>query len=135
VDDKCVRWRAIAIEQFGYSLNLTLTFTVAALAFSLALLRDDNFHPTQAAKKTLVIALITLFASAVVGYWCTLNRLLDIRGTARRACKHPEAPAQDKLRDLGKRSLALFRIQVFLFAGGAVALALTLGLSYWQKMA
>ena len=44
-NDRCQRWRKIAIEQFGYVLNLTLTFAIATLGYCFALLKDKDFAP------------------------------------------------------------------------------------------
>jgi hypothetical protein len=32
-EDRCQRWRTIAIDQLGYAVNLTLTFTIATLGY------------------------------------------------------------------------------------------------------
>ncbi len=132
--EKCVRWRKIAIDQLGYSINLTLTFTVAALGFALTLLKEDSFRPVGGAKCLMLATFIALLLSVIFGYCCTLYRLRDFRGTARRACNHPEAPAKDELRDIGKRSLTLFKIQVVAFAIGIGSLTFSLALTYGWKL-
>lgn len=132
--ERCTRWRAIAIGQLGHSINLTLTFTVAALGFSLDLLKESTFSPMGWAKLLTLLTFISLLISAISGYWCTLNRLKDFRGTARRACDHPEAPAKDELRDIGTHSLMLFFVQAVTFVIGIASLTFALGLTYGQKL-
>jgi hypothetical protein len=133
-NDKCQRWRKIAIDQFGYALNLTLTFTIATLGYCFVLLKDKDFTPVPSAKCTMILSLSALVLSAICGFICVLNRLLDFRGTARRACNHPKAPTQDELRDMGNRTWVLFYVQLGAFAIGVGALAVTLLLTYGRKL-
>jgi hypothetical protein len=93
-NDKCHRWRKIAIDQLGYVLNLTLTFAIATLGYCFVLLKDKEFAPGHSAKQTMVLAMSALAISAIVGFVCALVRLLDFRGTARRACEPPEETNQ-----------------------------------------
>jgi hypothetical protein len=133
-DDKCQRWRKIAIDQLGYVLNLTLTFAIATLGYCFALLKDKDFVPVPSARCAMILSLSALVLSATCGFVCVLNRLLDFRGTARRACDHPRAPTKDELRDLGNRTWVLFYFQLGLFATGVGALAVTLLLTYGGKL-
>lgn len=133
-DDKCQRWRKIAIDQLGYVLNLTLTFTVAALGYLFVLLEKKDFVPEASAKCFTKLSLLVLALSAICGYVCALNRLWDFRGTARRACDHPMAPTKDELRDLGTRTWCLFYLQLALFGMGLVFLAVVLLLTYGSKL-
>jgi len=93
-DDRCHRWRKIAIDQLFYTLNLTLTFTIAALGFWFALLKGKDFNPVSGAKSWMWASLAGLAISAFVGFICALCRLWDFRGTARRACEHLGRPYQ-----------------------------------------
>jgi hypothetical protein len=133
-DDKCQRWRKIAIDQLGYVLNLILIFAVTALGYCFALLRDKDFTPACSTKVSMILALVAFSISAICGFICTVVRLLDFRGTARRACDHPKAPTQDALRDLDNATLVLFYIQLGAFTIGAGALMSTLLLTYGQKL-
>jgi hypothetical protein len=133
-EEKCWRWRTLALGQLGYSLNLTLTFAIAALGFCFALLRDESFHPSGCTKCAFIAALVFLTLSSLLGYSCVLSRVKDFRGTARRACNHAEKPTQDELRDLDKRVLSLVDWQVYTFGGGVTSLALTLLLHYGHKL-
>ncbi len=132
--DKCQRWRKIAIEQLSYTLNLTLTFTIAALGFWFALLKDTAFTPASDAKCALWIALFSLVISGFLGFICTLSRLWDFRGTARRACKHLKAPTKGELRELGDTTWVLFYLQLIAFGLGVVTLAAALLLTYGSKL-
>jgi hypothetical protein len=133
-NDKCQRWRKIAIDQFGYALNLTLTFTIATLGYCFVLLKDKDFVPTPSAKCAMILSLGAHALSAIFGFICVLNRLWDFRGTARRACNHPNAPTKDELRDLGDRTWILFCVQLVAFGIGVVALAVTFLLTYGGKL-
>jgi hypothetical protein len=133
-NDKCQRWRKIAIDQLGYALNLTLTFAIATLGYWFALLKDKDFAPGSSAKCTMILSLSALALSAICGLICVVNRLLDFRGTARRACNHSKAPTQDDLRGLGTWTWAMFYVQLVVFAIGVGALAITLLLTYGGKL-
>jgi hypothetical protein len=132
--DKCPRWRKIAIDQLGYALNLILTFAVATLGYWFVLLRDHDFNPVGHAKCSMILSLAALAISAFCGCSCVLTRLLDFRGTARRACNHPDAPAKAELSELGAITWILFTIQLVMFALGALSLAVALLLTYGDKL-
>jgi hypothetical protein len=134
-DDRCQRWRKIAIDQLGYALNLTLTFAIATLGYWFALLKDKDFTPGPSARCLMVLSLLTLGISSASGFICVVTRLWDFRGTARRACDHPEAPTKDELRGLGAAAWVLFYVQLVAFAIGVGSLALTLLLTYGRKLA
>jgi hypothetical protein len=133
-NDKCQRWRRIAIDQLGYALNLTLTFAIATLGYCFALLKDEVFRPGTSAKCAFILSMLALALSGICGFTAVVTRLWDFRGTARRACNHPAAPAKDELRGLGTSTWVLFYVQLGAFAIGAGALALTLLLTYGGKL-
>ncbi len=133
-DDKCHRWRKIAIDQLGYSLNLTKTFDIAALAYCFSLLNDKEFVPTGGAKEWMILALVTLGISAVCGIICVINRLNDFRGTARRACGHEQKPMKEELRGLGNWTWGLFYAQLVGFGVGVAAVGIALVHTYGSKL-
>lgn len=133
-DDKCQRWRKIAIDQLGYSLNLTLTFDIAALAYCFSLLKDQEFVPAAAAKGWIILALITLSISGMCGISCVINRLNDFRGTARRACGHEKRPTQEELRGLGRWTWGLFYAQLVGFGIGVAAVGIAVVCTYGSKL-
>ena len=132
--DAPVRWQKIAIDQLGYALNLVLTFTVAALGYAFALLRDDGFRPVPCAKCLFIIALAGLATSAVCGLACVLTRLSDFRGTAERARADGTAPTKGRLKRLGEWTWYLFRFQLVAFALGVAALGVALLLTFGGKL-
>jgi hypothetical protein len=132
--DSCQRWRKVAIDQLGYLINLSLTFTIAALGYCFLLLKDRDFTPVSSAKVGMIIAMLALALAALFGFACALIRLLDFRGTARRACNHPKKPTQDAMRELDNLTWVLFYLQSGGFATGIVALAITLLLTYGGKL-
>jgi hypothetical protein len=91
-NDRCQRWRKIAIDQLGYLVNLTLGFAIGALGYCFVLLKDKDFTPTDSAKGAMMLSISALVLSAIFGFICAVVRLLDFRGTARRACDHPNKP-------------------------------------------
>jgi hypothetical protein len=132
--DRSQRWRKIAIDQLGYLLNLTLTFAIAALGYCFVLLKDRDFTPEHLAKHAMMVAIISLAVSALAGFICSLNRLLDFRATARRACDHPNEPNKDVTRDLGQVTWYMLYFQIVAFGVGIAALAISLLLTYGFKL-
>jgi hypothetical protein len=133
-DDRSQRWRKIAIDQFGYALNLLLTLTVAAVAYWFALLRDQAFLPSSTAKGWMIASLVALTFAALFGLVCVLNRLLDFRGTAQRASEKPEAPTRDELRWRGRVTWALLYAELIGFSVGMVTIAIALLLTFGSKL-
>src|SRR5437868_2221446 len=95
------RWQRIAMDQLGYVLNLFLTFTVAALAYWFTVVKDPRFAPSTLEKCLMIASFIGLAVAAVLGVLCVVNRLRDFRGTAQRASRKPDAPTEDRLRQIG----------------------------------
>lgn len=133
-DDRCQRWRKIAIDQLSYAVNLTLTFAVAALGYWFVLLQNDHFIPGASAKFFMSWSFRALVLSTIFGFACVVNRLWDFRGTARRACGHPKAPSKEALRDLGSYTWWLFYLQLALFGTGVLLLAAALLETYGGKL-
>jgi len=133
--ERFTRWQKITIDQFGYTLNLTLTFTIAALAYWFELLRDAAFIPGPAARRWMCLALFALSLSALAGFGCALNRLQDFRGSTKRAGGKPDAPTRAHLRCRGRISWLLLYTQLSGFATGIAALAITLLLTCGAKLA
>jgi hypothetical protein len=104
-NERFIRWQKIAHEQLGFTLNFVLTLTIAALGYIFALLKDKEFLPSHCAKCSLILSLLSLAIAAVCGMWCTINRLRDVQGTARKIRKAPDAPSTRELRVIGKRSV------------------------------
>jgi hypothetical protein len=129
-----IRLQKIAIDQLGYTLNLMFALSIGALAYSFGLLKDKEFVPGSSAKCAMLMALLFFFVSAISGFFCVLNRLWDIRGTAQRAKRDPEAPSRDELKGLGKGTWYLFHCHYFTFASGIAALAIALLLTWGHKL-
>jgi hypothetical protein len=129
-----IRWQKIAIDQLGYTLNLIFTLSVAALGYCFVLLKDKDFIPGCTAKRAVLTSLLLLSISAVSGFFCILNRLSDIRGTARRAKGDSDAPTRDELRGLGRATWCLFLCHAYTFAAGVLSQAVALVLTYGHKL-
>lgn len=132
--DKFQRWQKITIEHLGYTINLFLTFGIAALGYCFALLKDKDFLPGTSARCVMVFALMTLALSLISGVFCTLNRLADFRGTAQRSRKNPGAPSQEEQRTVGVTTWCLLYIQVITVTLGLILLALVMLLTYGYKL-
>jgi hypothetical protein len=98
------------------------------------LLKDATFVPAGIAKACLWLSLCSLIVSAFLGFICATCRLWDFRGTARRACNHPEAPPKGELRELGDMTWVLFYLQLFAFGIGVATLGTALVLTYGNKL-
>ena len=133
-NDAFQRWQQTSIEQVGYAVNLILTFTVAVLGYWFVLIQDKEFNPDGSAKCAMLWSLLSLVVAAVFGLICVVVRLLDFRGTARRARQRPDAPSQKALRELGGVTWGSFWIQIGSFILGVVALAIALLLTYGRKI-
>jgi len=132
--ERFVRWQRLAIDQLGFTLNFVLTLTIAALGYIFALLKDKEFIPPCVAKYSLVLSLLCLAIAAICGMWCTINRLRDVQGTARRIRKTEGAPSSRELRVMGKHTWKLFYTQLVTFSLGIASLVVALLLTYGGKL-
>jgi len=149
--DRFVRWQGITITQFGYAINLILTFATAALGFSIALVRDKEFRellPQHCGKWLLIGVLISFAASIVAGLLCVLNRLRDFRTTAQIARRRQKLEtgtdsaqtdaeldkASEEAGELGEQTWKFFWTQVVTFGIGMVGLCLVVALVYLPKL-
>jgi hypothetical protein len=135
-NDRFQRWQKISIDPLGYALNLILTLTIATLGYCVVLLKDRDFAPTFSAKCAMLLSLLALALSAISGFACVFNRLRDFRGTAKRARSDfsSEVPTKEHLDKLGRTTWVLFKFQLFTFAFGVIALAISLLLTYGGKL-
>lgn len=133
-NDSFQRWQKIRIDHFSYAQNLILTFAVAALGYWFVLLKDSVL-PTPEAKRLMLYALVGLALSATSGLLCVLNRLLDFRGTTKRAGNKPDMPTTEYLRILGRLTWALFYFQLATFFVGIALMASALLVAYRSKLA
>ena len=129
------RWQKIAIDQLTYALNLFLALTIAVLAYWFSLLRDDGFMPGATAKCLMLLSLLALAVAGLCGLACVVLRLIDFRGTARRARGREDAPTRDELRGLGRLTWNLFYIHLAGFGVGVLLLSVALLLTYGGRFA
>jgi hypothetical protein len=132
--ERFVRWQRLAIDQLGFTLNFILTLTIAALGYIFALLKDKEFLPAHFAKCSLILSLVSLAIAAICGMWCTINRLRDVQGTARRIRRTAGAPSSRELRVMGKRTWKLFYTKLWTFSLGIAFLGVALLLTYGGKL-
>lgn len=135
-DEKFIRWQGITITQLSYSINLILTFSVAALGFGVSLLLSEEFNPTSCQAYAYFSSLFLLLASGAFGIWCTINRLRDFRATAkicslkRKDENNSELPDLRELtKKLGKKTWGIFWWQIGSFSVGILILVLSVAFS------
>jgi hypothetical protein len=133
--ERFIRWQRLALDQLGFTLNFVLTLTIAALGYIFALLKDKEFLlPSHFAKCSLILSLLSLAIAAICGMWCTINRLRDVQGTARKIRRAPDAPSSRELRVMGKRTWKLFYTQLWAFSVGIAFLVAALLLTFGGKL-
>jgi hypothetical protein len=124
--ERYVRWQDYRITQFSFAINLFLTFAVAALGFSLALIKEPAFTLPAGTEWLLRHAIYSLAASVVFGTLATLCRLFDFRCTAitikKKSSDWRQSVAEFLARWLGGVSWALFYFQLAALAYGACRL-------------
>ena len=133
---KFIRWQSIAITQLSYSINLILTFSVAAIGFAVSLLLNDSFEPSDCQKHFFILSLFLLLLSGALGIWCTINRLRDFRATARITnLKGKEGNVSELTglraltKKLGEKTWGIFWWQIGSFSAGILILVLSVAFS------
>ena len=136
-----IRWQAITIAQLTYSVNLILSFSVAALAFQVSILLNERFIPEALQKCMFSISLILLIVATGLGIWCVINRLRDFRATMKVARMREEGKSDEEMQPyrmlykrLGKRTWLLFWWQIGAFGVGVLLLAVSITASLSQKL-
>jgi len=135
-DEKFIRWQSIAITQLSYSINLILTFSVAAIGFAVSLLLNESFKPSDCQEHSFILSLIILLLSGAFGIWCTINRLRDFRATARIANLKRKEGNEAELTELriltkrlGEKTWGIFWWQIGSFSAGIIILVLSVAFS------
>jgi len=135
-NEKFIRWQSTAITQLSYSINLILTFSVAALGFGVSLLLNESYKPTACQVYIYFFSLFLFLLSGAFGIWCTINRLRDFRATAkicdlkRKDKNSIELPELRRLtRNLGKKSWKIFWWQIGTFSAGVLLMVLSVAFS------
>jgi hypothetical protein len=136
--ERFIRWQAVTVAQLSYSINLILTFTVAALGFGASLLLKEPFQPGSWPLRLLLLSLLLLLAAGGLGVWCTINRLRDFRATTKitrlRTKEGHDADAELNIlraltNKLGGRTWGIFWWQIGVFSAGIILLVLAVALA------
>jgi hypothetical protein len=134
-----VRWEGYRIAQFSFAINLFLTFSVGALGFCLALIKDNDFSPPDGMGYLLLHSVFSLGGSIIIGGLATFVRLWDFRCTAIKIRKKyadcRQSAAEFLAKWLGCVSWSLFYLQMATLAYGAFCLIYVLMLKNWDKFA
>lgn len=134
------RWQAFTIQQFTNAVNLILGLSLAVLGFQVNLLSNDKFAPLGCEKSVFTLSACLMFLSAGAGTLCTINRLLDFRGTANtaraRGSGDHELASQlrEQGRELGKLTWRLFWFQAWLFFVGVLLVVLDIASIFYNKL-
>ncbi|HEY5328865.1 MAG TPA: hypothetical protein VIJ79_03190 [Acidobacteriaceae bacterium] len=132
--DAGARWDKIRIDQFGYTHNLLLALATALLGYAFSLIRDKNFVPYCTGRIAIISVLALLGLSVFAGLMCAVSRLLDFKGTARRANEKSNAPSSEWTEFLGKLSWTLLGIQFAAFLLGGFSLGVAILVTYGGKL-
>lgn len=135
-----IRWQGRAIEQFGFSLNLILTFSLASVAFEFSFLAGKDLQLSNPQLYLHIASLLLLLVSLAFGLLCVVNRLEDFRLTKEIAWKRESGvsrenlqPIRDKARAIGNRTWWLFWWQIGLFTLGVSLMVVALGIFTLKK--
>jgi hypothetical protein len=144
-----VRWQDITITQLGYAVNLCLTFSTAALGFSLSLLTNNAFNPSGDGKFFFDVSLLSLMISVACGIYCVINRLADFRKTRGIALSREEmesdnipedeinsalAERREESKKKGNVTWTFLRIQLIAFGVGVACLSIAFAIIYSAKL-
>jgi hypothetical protein len=149
-----VRWQEITRTQLGYTINLILTLTTAALGFAIGLVFGGRTPPAPLDNCALFYSLVTLLLAAALGLAANYSRMWDFRWTTRAARGREmqarlelkeelkpkqQARARDRERysncaeTLGKVTWWLLLCQLLTFLAGIVLLAGSVRSSLWPR--
>lgn len=121
--ERFVRWQNYRITQFGFAVNLFLTFAVAALGFTIASLKDSSVVSFPGAGRLLRHAIYGFGASILFGSITTISRLIDFRCTTIKIRKKysdwRQSAAEFLAKWLGGVSWSAFYLQVVLLSYAA----------------
>ncbi len=136
-----VRWQSIAIAQITYAVHVILGLSVAALAFQITILLNNQFAPVSWQKCAFSVSLLALLVSAALGIWCVINRLRDFRATAKVARMREEGkpnaemdPLRALYKKLGERTWGIFWWQIGTFAAGILLMVFAISGSVSGKL-
>ena len=136
------RWQGLRIAQLGLCIALFLSFSIAALGFSVNLLVQPRFDITVCfAKLSFLCSVIFGLASVFFGSIAFLTRLWDFRTTAK-VVRHRQNPHMaDEIERwrrcyklLGKWSWRLFTWQLCTFGLQILGLAIAFGITYGKRL-
>jgi hypothetical protein len=138
--ERLARWDKYRIEQLTFALNLFLGLSVGALAYGVALVREDGFALPPRPKKLLFIGLIALAVSTLTGCIAVVSRWLDFKYTAKklRADGRNETTNSKRYRGLNKffgtLTKVLFAVELLGFLIGLLGLIVGLYARYGYRL-
>jgi hypothetical protein len=137
-DGRVARWQKISIDHVTYTSNLILTLALASFVYSLTFSKDSDFVAARSAHHSLgvifLLGLLSVGVSIVLGLLCSINRLRDFAGTAKRARGNPDAPSKERLRQIGRLTWKLLYGQIWGFLVAVLFGAVVIGTIYFPKL-
>lgn len=129
--ERFVRWQQITLQQLSYAINLVLIFAGAVIGFVINAALSERTALTAGEKGAFLSALILLALSVLLGLSAVVTRLFDFRyttQTARLDWQRGDAARSEQLRRrtdiLGAATWCFFKLQLILFALGAIIAAI-----------
>lgn len=127
--ESSIRWQGRTIEQFGYTINLILGLSVAAIGFELSLVLNEKFSGSGWQNCLFGISIFALVLSTGVGLLGVVNRLRNFRATTETARKREDGasnlilqPLRTLTKNLGELTWLLFWWQISAFGIGILLL-------------
>ena len=134
-----VRWQELAITQLGYTINLFLTLSGAALGFALKILMQSQTPFSGPAHCLFHVALPLLGLSIIAAIAANWTRVQDFRFT-RRAARERMVGGNNhehyakKADCYGDWTWGLFYFQTVSFGLGVVVFALSIWFEYANRL-
>ena len=136
------RWQGFRITQLSLCISLFLTYSVATLGFSINLLVQKFDITNCFAKVSFSASVVFGLISVLCGSGACLTRLWDFRKTAAVVRHRADAARtadverwREEYRRFGRRTWDLFYWQLGMFGAQVLGLILSLGITYWNRLA
>ncbi len=140
MSDRFVRWQRYTMNQLTFSLNLFFGLSVAALAYALSIVRDEELLLCGFSKYSLLTSILSLCLAIFISCTLVINRLLDFRFTANKIRTDEHYQADESVvyayrsRILGRFTWRLFGAQVLMMGVGLISLVAGVLSIYWDKI-
>ncbi len=136
------KWQELRIAQLSTSIALFLTYSVAALGFSVNLLVQPGYAISNCiARTSFGLGILLGLLSVALGVTACVTRLKDFRLTAQivrqRSKPNPDDSVEElrlQSKRLGEWTWRLFYSQIVTFGLQTFALVGALAVTYWHRL-